>query len=618
MTKKILIQTFAPVVCLFIVSTAIAQEVQTDWRAERMRLERQYGDALQDIANWARANDAAQQVNPTLELFINRDLKRQYIYLPNENSMPTVPKALKDKALIEWLGKINEARVAHAERIFKLAKKAADKKAGAIAFQLLNEVVCHDRDHEVARKILGHKKTDTGWNVTSDRIRVQKAKRKHDTIEWDSKSYIRVKTPHFEIDSNVSEARTRYLAEQLEKGQRVWRQVFFEYWSSPQAVKNWIAGKGSARNSTKKFRVVFFRNKADYITQLRPIKKGIAVSTGYYDPDLKISFFYDGDEDVQATWRHELTHQLFREAGGAKGRNFEKQFIWLDEGVATYFESLSDHGNYVTLGGFDSKRIQFARIRELLEKFPMKMEELSSLGRTDLQKHEEIARIYSVASGMTDMLMNDENGAHQQALVKFLTLVHKGRLKDGSFEKIMGKKFEAWDERYPEFLKIDSTHVERFLSKPETRRELSLPGAGLKLPAYETIAQCGNLEWLDLSQNTVTLQQLATLRKCTKIHQLIMTNCQFQENSLLALRVFPELNELDLSASTVQDFQLRSFRELKKLKTLQLIGTAVTDRGIMELANVSTLTSLNVTGTRVTNQGIANLKARLPNLNVTK
>ena len=80
MTKKILIQTFAPVVCLFIVSTAIAQEVQTDWRAERMRLERQYGDALQDIANWARANDAAQQVNPTLELFINRDLKRQYIY----------------------------------------------------------------------------------------------------------------------------------------------------------------------------------------------------------------------------------------------------------------------------------------------------------------------------------------------------------------------------------------------------------------------------------------------------------------------------------------------------------------------------------------------------------
>ncbi|MFK7768283.1 MAG: leucine-rich repeat domain-containing protein [Mariniblastus sp.] len=620
---KSFVVAFTATICLLFVSLVTAQESstdesQTDWRAMRKRLERQYGEELQDIANWCRENNAPQQVDATLEQFVNRDLSRQYIYLPNEEAMPTAPKGLTDKSVIEWLEKVNQARVKHADRIFALAQKAADADAGAVAFQLLNEAVCHNRDHAEARKILGHSKSETGWNVTSDRIRVRVAKRQHDVIQWPGSSYIRVTTSHFEIESNASEERVRYLAEQLERWHPVWRQVFFEYWSTPSAVKKWIAGKGSARNSSRKFRVVFLKNKADYDAQLERVKRGISVSTGYYSPENKISFFYDGDAEVQATWRHELTHQLFRESGRAKGNNFETQFIWLDEGIATYFESLADFGDYVTLGGFDSRRVQYARVRKLLENFPITMQELSSLGRAGLQSHPEQKRLYSVAAGLTEMLMNDENGAHQKSLVQFLNLIHKKRVKAGAFEKIMKRSFANWDARYPEFLKIDSKHVERFLSKPESRRELALPAAGLKLPAYEAISQCVNLQWLDISQNTVTLQQLATLKTCTKIHQLIMTNCSFEKDSLRALELFPQLDEVDLSASSVQDFQLTSFRNLKKLRSLQLISTAITDRGLMELANVPNLQVVNVTGTRVTDQGIANLKARRPNMVITK
>ena len=594
----------------------------TNWRAYRISLEQQFGVELQDIANWSRTNGIPKQVEHTFNIHVNRDLGRQYISLPDERPMPTMPKlpetTTNAEALGTWFEKVNQAKRNHADRIFELAKKAAAQDRGTVAFQLLNDVIYYNRDHAKVRKMLGHRKTETGWKVASDSVRVRQQKKDHDIFRWKGGQYIQVLTPHFEIESNASEEKTRYLAEKLERWHDVWRQVFFEYWSSPDAVKNWIAGKGSLRMSKKRFRVVFCKDRKEYLEQLTPLVRGVAVSTGYYSADQHASFFYDGDEKVQDTWRHELTHQLFRESGGAKGVNLEKQFIWLDEGIATYFESLKDFEGYVTLGGFDASRLQYARIRRILENFHVPMRELSQIGRSDLQKHPDLVRLYSQAAGLTDMLMNDQSGASEERLGDFLKLVYKGRLKKGTFEKIIGKSFEELDQRYEEYLIVDSDLVERRIANPEKVTELSVPGANLRTPAYEAIGECKNLTWLDLSRNGVSLKQLEKLKDCQKIDQLILTECRFGSDSLNGLEFFPTLSDVDLSGSSVQDPHLQSFRKLSSLKTLRLTATGISDAGLMLLAAVPHLEEVDVSRSRVTDAGIANLKAARPGLRVTK
>lgn len=610
-------------VLLFALTTGsglVAQDLTydgTNWRAYRTSLEQQFGVELQDIANWCRANGIPHQVEQTFKIHVNRDLGRQYISLPDERSMPKLPENVPD-ILKEWFGKVNQAKLNHANRIFELAKQAAAQDRGAVAFQYLNDVIYYNRDHAAVRKMLGHRKTENGWKVASDSVRVRPTKKDHDIVSWSGGQYIQVLTPHFEIESNASEEKTRYLAEKLERWHDVWRQVFFEYWSSPAAVKNWIAGKSSLHMSKKRFRVVFCKDRAEYLRQLTPLVRGVEVSTGYYSADQHTSFFYDGDEKVQDTWRHELTHQLFRESGGAKGVNLEKQFIWLDEGIATYFESLNDFGGYVTLGGFDASRLQYARIRRVLENFYIPMKELSKIGRSDLQKRPDMVRLYSQAAGLTDMLMNDQSGAYEERLGDFMKLVYKGRLKPGTFEKVIGKSFEELDQRYQEYLIVDSNLVERRIDKPEKLTELSVPGANLRTLAYEAIGECKNLTWLDLSKNGVSLAQFTELRECQKIDQLILTECRFQSDSLRGLEFFPSLNDVDLSGSSVQDMQLASFRNLGALRSLRLTATSITDNGLMQLSAVPKLQELDVSRTRVTDAGIANLRSVRPGLRITR
>lgn len=591
-----------------------ATDVDTNWRVERQALDLEFADHLQQIGVWCRDNGVEQQVAETFKLYQPRDLSRQYIFLPPESSMPSAETGLVG----QWLSKVHETRTWQAERIFELSKKAAKAGAGNAAFQLLNEVLYFDKDHAAVRKILGHRRTDDGWRVASDKIKVRPGSRNHDTLKWPAKSYLLVTTPNFEIESNASEEQTRYLAQKLERWHAVWRQVFFEYWSSAAALDRWIDGKSSYRHSRKKFRVVFFKNKTDYLSELSRFVPGIEMSTGYYFQ--RISYFYDDpDRSVEDTWRHELTHQLFRESIKTGKAPFDDHFIWLDEGIATYFESLSDFGDYVTLGGFESSRIQYARIRTLLEKLPVSLAELSQLGREDLQQRDDIARLYSVAAGFTDMLMNDDRGALEPKLTEFLKIIFAGRkIKDNTFETIIGRSYAELDEQYKEFLLVDPTLIAKHLRLPLSRTVMSLPGSKIDLAGFEALGQCHNLIWIDLSNNTITADGIAKLAGCQDVHQLFLTECQLARGALAQLAIFENLEELDLSGSSIVDPQLRELAGLKGLESLRLKATRISDKGLAVLAGMPNLKSLDLTRSRVSNAGFAKLKQRRPDLNITK
>lgn len=612
-----LILLLAPLVAALLFATpCFAQESEDfiDWRAKRKFLDREFADNLQDIAFWCREEGIAQQVPQTYKLYKARDLERQYIFLPSEKPMP----AERNGKLGQWLAKVTAAKKKHAEAIFELAKEAAQENANAIAFQLLHEVIYYNRDHKQVRRILGHKAVKDGWRVNTDKIKIKKPSRQLELLGWPGRTYLTVSTPHFTINSTASEEETKFLAEQLERWHDVWRQVFFEYWS-PAKVSRWIDGKGSFHEPKQRYRVAFFKDHQQYVSSLERWVKGVGNSAGYYNRDLKLSFFPAGDDDAtRDTWRHELTHQLFRETIRARDNPFAHQHLWLDEGVAMYFESLIDQGGYVTLGGFDARRVQFARVRKLREGFFVPLEELAFMSQAQFQQRQDIAALYSQSAGMTHMLMNDNRGKMQPKVTEFMKAIHKQNVKRDAFEKLMGKSLPQLDLEYLKYLEVNSKDIVNYLSNPEARTELALPNANLTEEAIAKIGKCANLKWLDLTGTRITARAMATLSQCDALRQLFLTNCPIERSGYRFLANFDNLEEVDFSGSSLTDQDLQQVVSKLPLKVIRLSQTRVTDAGAASLAQMQTLETLDLSRTKISAGAQSILESAIPGLKVIR
>lgn len=584
----------------------------TDWRAKRKVLDRDLADELQDIASWCRGSGIGQQVSQTFTIYQNRDLRRQYIYLPTKKKMP---KSREGK-LGEWLERVTTTKVEHAAKIFELAKKAADEGANAIAFQFLHEVIYFDRDHAEARAILGHKDKGDSWQINTDRLKVKKKRPAHDLLKWKAGSYITVVTPHFTIDSTAGEKETIFLAESLEQWHDVWRQVFFEFWTNT-SVKRWIEKKGSFKEPKKRYNIVFFKDHQQYVKSLSQWVKGVEGSTGYYNQDLQLSFFSAGDDPQNIdTWKHELAHQLFRETSRARKAPFKEQHLWLDEGIAMYFESLTDMNGYVTLGGFDARRLQYSRVRKLREGFFVPSRELANMSQEQFQARKDISSIYSQSAGMAHMLMNDERGMLQPRVNEFMKVIHKRKVKPDSFEKLIGKDMSQLDLQYLKFLETSDNEVSDYMLRPELRTEMALPNADLKVSGFESIGQCKRLRWLDVTGSDISPAAIDALKGCVRLKQIFLTRCAIAPSAYAEMNKLPVLEELDLTASSVTDGDLATLARATKLKVLRLAATRVTDAAMPVLAQIRSLEMLDLSKTRVSANAITSLKRARPNINI--
>lgn len=543
--------------------TVTAQTI--DWRVKRQGLEFQFGQELVKISDWCNKNGLSAKVKTTHRLKHNRDLDRQYLFLPQSAGMPD--PAQQTGPLKAWQEKINAAQVAHAERILELAKDALKADATAVAYQLLFEVIHHDRDHAEVRRILGHKRNKDGsWHIGSDYFKSRESTKNHDLLALRKGGYRIVETAHFKIVSTASDERTRVLAAELELWNTVWRQVFFDYWGSKTGLTKSLDGRQTMRIPGRKFDVVFFQNQQQYATLLEPHVRGVGISSGYYSNKLRTSFFYDGDASTQPTWRHELTHQLFRQSKGRSPDNvFAKNHVWLDEGVATYAESMVKLDNYVTLGGFEAERTQYARLQALLEKSALPAAQLNSMTQDNWQALGN-PKLYSQSAAVVDTLMNEGHGKYQSDFVDLLQVIYYKQASDKSFQGKMKLDFSQVDKMFLNFLKIDSDKVSKHLSKPETRTFLSFTGANLAASDYQKLGKCIKLEVLDLSGHVLRAKDLEPLANCPALHQLVLTNCKFEPNALLVLSRLPSLSQIDLSLSEIGPTQAGEIARLKQLK----------------------------------------------------
>jgi hypothetical protein len=554
------------------------------WRVERSQLDPEYAKKIQEYHDWTVEKGLEPSDTARFKNTLNRDLWRQTIFIPADSSAELIPIHTAPQAF-EKLDEVNDWQ---AERLFDLAKRAADAGAGGPAIQFLNEALFFNPNHTEIRRILAHQKTDTGWALYPDRLEIRKGTRPHDICPWSARSFSIVTTSNFQIESNAPEDQLRALAEKLERWHYVWRQIYFDYWSNARTLRRWMGGEGTYSYSRRRFKVIIFQNREDYLQVLTPLVPGVKISTGYYSNAKNISFFYFDAEDpsVEDTWKHELTHQLFRESIGT-GTNlkpFENEYIWFDEGAATYAESLVDFGDYITLGGFDANRMQYARVRMLLENYQVPLKELNQLGRNSLQQRSDIVRLYGQIAGQFDMLMNDRAGASEAGLIEILKLLYRGKpVREARLEKTFGKTLKQLDERYRDFLIVDAERVEQHLSAPFARSGLSFAKSQLTDGSFEVIGQCHNLTWLDLSVNQIKPPNIHALAHCQSLRQLILTQCRLAPGTLRAMTELSALEEIDLSGSSVTDQQLLELQGQTNLKQLSVKSTHLTPAGITKL-----------------------------------
>lgn len=538
---------------------------------------------------------------------IRRDPQRIYVFFP------------ADQAGADRNPGLQRVLQAHAERLFVRAKREAADGDPSAAVRMLHEALFFDPDHETVRSILGHRKTDDGWHVATDRLSQRRATKPHPIVDWPAKSWSEYRTDHFEIASQADPQVTERLAEQLERWHTVWRQTFFEFWSNGPALNRWIEGRGKYRVPSKRFKIVLFANRDDYVSQLSESIRGVERSTGYYEPRLRTSFFYaSNDETTESTCRHEVTHQLFQESRRAVPQPFESNGLWLGEGIAMYMESLVDCGEYGVLGGFDCRRLQYARMRRLKEQYRVPFAELRSLPLEAFQRRDDIAKLYSQSAGLTHMLMDDEFGKWRRPLCQYLELCYSGKLKPSTWDAVVGISDQQMDERYPEFLKVSERQFVEYLLAPVSRTELALIGIEMSPAVYRRLAECHRLNWLDLSGTDVRGTGLGQLESCRELRQLFLTGCRVDSETLDSLRKLPSLVELDLGGSDLSDESIRPLAELRQLQVLNLSGTRVTDRTVDLVARLPKLKSLAIGGVEWSADAVQRLQQQRPDLEIQR
>jgi hypothetical protein len=394
----------------------------------------------------------------------------------------------------------------------------------------------------------------------------------------------------------------------------LWQQIFFNYWSSPQALVARLGGsrEGLARPRPK-MKVVLFRNREEYIRQLTPAEPKIGLSLGMYMDGPQTVFFYAGDESIQATWRHEAAHQLFQECqpnliSPGKQRNF-----WIVEGAAMYLETLAAHDGYWTIGGVEADRLQFARYRALAGDFALPLQDLCALGRDDVQSSPDIRRLYTHAAGLAQFLLTGDEGKYRDAALAYLAAIYQGRDRLDTLAQLTATESSTLDEQYRRFLNVTDADLAG-IPAPEDIRNLSLGRTSVTAAGLASLADCTNLVWLDLSLTGTTDAGLAHLNAATKLQHLFLERTEITDASLATIGQFRDLEELDLASVAISDAGLAALVGLKKLKSLYLTGSPISDAGLMHLKGLKQLETLETSGTKITPEGLKRLRSSNPKL----
>lgn len=542
---------------------------------------------------------------------IPRGSGRTVVILPTawELTPPKTPS-------VDWASKFTADAQAIAGQLFAEASGLVQQDRQA-SFALLHEVLAVDPDHAEARRILGWKKVGNAWRQGAAKALAKTAKEPHLELGWKAGKYWTIDTDHFAIVTSHSAKAGIDLGYELELVYEAWAQLFFDFWADGDALAQRFAGQEKRLCPNRKFKVVLCKSREEYLQQLGASGDAAGLSVGIYLDDKRVSLFYAGEPSLRSTWRHEAVHQLFDESRRGERKPIARDgHAWIVEGIAMFFESLRVDGAIGTLGGFDSERLQFARLRALGGDTVMPVQQLAGLSREKLQQHPDVRKLYSQIAGMTHFLVDGEQHARRPGLREYLKQVYAAESAIDASEAL-GLAFDDFDTRYRTYLDVSSTTLAECPPANDVKT-LCLRRTTLTDADCAPFSDCRQLEWLDLSGTKIGDNGLRQFAGASKLKQIFLETTAVTSGGLEVMAGMPLLEEVFLSGSKIDDAGLAQLSGLKRLRTLEIIECeAVTDAGLEQLAKCKFLTTLDVRRTKVTAEGIGNLKRHLPKLEVT-
>ena len=442
----------------------------------------------------------------TLEAKVTRSniyqKKQFYFVIPLLSNKPGETKLPSDatKEQQSWFEALRRLKVNYADQSFTVAERFGGKKKGHEAVACVLQTLFINPDHEGARKFFGQtlyngewrsqweiKKLENGyvddpefgWIVKEYVERYREGKRFYRnqwiSVEEENKrisassSGWKVETEHFSILSRVSLERGVEISRFLETYYQVWLRLFYPFIANEN---QWAARLYRSEPITsKRHQVILYKDRKEYLRELRKYDKNASQSVGGYFPEMRCIFVYEPDPndandcfELFPMLAHEATHQLFYECNIPNSSRAKPDYsnlasnanFWIIEGVAISSESFHFDlpRNKAEIGGYKNVFRMMDALELLFDnKEYIPLRKFAGMSRKEFQSYEDLNFLYSQAAGLTFFLMFYKDGTYRNAYIKYLFLIYQGIDAQDSLERLTGKSFEELDKEYLEFMR---------------------------------------------------------------------------------------------------------------------------------------------------------------------
>lgn len=592
--------------------------------------------ALSDLADQCDSLERADLAKATRDWLPTAAPSRLRLYLPPSRYSDLVTVDPDDSTARFWAQRVQRIRKQHAILLLQQARErmAEPTRANQLAAtRELYQAAMQDPEHPEINAILGRRKRGDEFPfVEYQRFTAKPARRPDPVLQWEAGSYLEVQSANFKLVTTVDADTARGMLARMETWRLLWRQWAIAYWMTPEAFQYCLQqGRPFPSTGERRHEMVLFANRQQFLDSLRQIA-GIERSVGYYDGQLHRSFFYLPTEpgDLETTWQHELTHQLFSETGRRVEQPGETSNTWLAEGIAIYTESLKPCPDQKTpdwnamlgrdavaappanwsLGGFEARRLQDARLRWFREGYFVPFSQLTARGRMDFQADRQIFRTYSQAGAMCQFLLHFDQGRYEPAVWELLERLYAGRDRADSLTTASGTDTKTLEEQYRQWLPFD----------PDLTRQFRFAGNSTDLAlGYSDLESVGlaqlrpsRLIQLQLSATSVDDRIASWLSSFHTLQQVFLDKTAIGTPAVQALaQHHPALQSLDLAGTRITNDAIQDLAQLAELKRLWLTSTTIDDDAIADLLKFPKLEYLHIQGTRISSQGCERLRQKI-------
>ncbi len=457
----------------------------------------------------------------TREVFGQRDSDKFYLpILPVDVGPAPLPADASDE-MKRWNSQLYDWRQDFSNALYDLSKRAVRANRAGLALEWILKAVWVNPDHEGCRRLLGYQKYQNQWRTLYE-IRKLRAGMLWDAkFGWVPKGMIArydegkrpyegrwinasedarlhrdirngwvVETEHYSVRTNHSIEAGVALGLKLENLYRLWSQMFVRFYATDKDLTAWFEGKGNGkehREPAHKFKVAFYRDRADYNRELKSVFPNVEITTGVYVDTAQTAYFFADGEDSNRTLYHEGTHQLFEETRKNAADPGGKSNFWIVEGVAMYMETLREENGFFVMGGFDDDRVIAAQYRFLTDHFYVPSHEFAGYGRRAIQQSPKIATLYSQAAGLSLFLAHFDGGRYRDAMVDYISLVYAGKDRPNSLSALTGESFSELDSQYKKYMEAHPVTLpqrfQRSATSQSSQSETSHPAEKPRTPS---------------------------------------------------------------------------------------------------------------------------------------